>query len=74
MDIQPKALPHVVTGLIAKRAEIAGQIEALQKEIRSKSADIVHIDAAIRIFAEDICHPFLSPHEDFYRLTASTRF
>ena len=30
----PKALPHIVTALIAKRAELAGQIEHLQGEVK----------------------------------------
>ena len=38
--------PHVVTGLIAKRAEIAGQIEHTQDQLRQLVIDLDHIDAA----------------------------
>jgi hypothetical protein len=38
------AEPHVLTGLIAKRAEIAGKIEHLQ-ELRQLVIDLDHIDA-----------------------------
>jgi hypothetical protein len=41
---------HVLSGLIAKRAELAGRIETMQREMRDLVAAISHIDAAIRIF------------------------
>jgi len=41
---------HVFSGLMAKRAEIAGQIEAMQRDMRELVATIGHIDAAIRVF------------------------
>jgi hypothetical protein len=41
---------HVLSGLIAKRAEIADKIETMQREIRDLVAAIGHVDAAIRIF------------------------
>jgi hypothetical protein len=49
-----KPLPHVVTGLIEKRREIAGQIEALQARMRQAVADLDHVEAAIRLFKPDI--------------------
>jgi hypothetical protein len=42
--------PHVLTGLIAKRAEIAGQIEHTQDKLRQLVIDLDHVDAAIHIF------------------------
>ncbi len=48
------AEPHVITALIAKRAEIAGKIEATQSELRSLIIDLDHVDAALRIFDPDI--------------------
>ena len=50
MDTPDKALPHVVTGLIAKRAEIAGQIEHLQAELKAKVCELDHVEATLRIF------------------------
>lgn len=44
------AEPHVLTGLIAKRFEIAGQIEHTQDKLRQLVIDLDHIDAAIHIF------------------------
>jgi hypothetical protein len=41
---------HVLSGLIAKRAELAGKIENMQREMRDLVATIGHIDAAIRVF------------------------
>ncbi len=49
-----KAFPHVVTALIAKRAELAGKIEHLQSEVISATVELDHIDASLRIFAPDI--------------------
>jgi hypothetical protein len=46
--------PHVLTGLIAKRAEIAGQIESTQDQFRQLVIDLDHIDAAIHIFDPSI--------------------
>ena len=48
------AEPHVLTGLISKRAEIAGQIEHTQDKLRQLVIDLDHVDAAIHIFDPDI--------------------
>ncbi|NEU12821.1 hypothetical protein G3T14_11830 [Methylobacterium sp. BTF04] len=44
---------HVLRGLVRKRAEIAGQIEHTQMELRKLVTDLDAIDAAIRIFDSD---------------------
>jgi hypothetical protein len=44
---------HVLSGLIVKRAELAGKIESMQREMRDLVAAISHIDAAIRLFDPD---------------------
>jgi hypothetical protein len=44
------AEPHVVTALVAKRAELAGQIQALEKQVAQLRADLVHVDAVWRMF------------------------
>ena len=49
-----KPLPHVVTGLIEKRREIAGRIEGLQAQMRQAVADLDHIEAALRIMKPDL--------------------
>ena len=41
---------HVLSALIAKRSELAGEIEMLQRQLRDLIATIGHIDASIRVF------------------------
>lgn len=63
--------PHVLTGLMAKRAEIAGRIEHLQDQLRQLVIDLDHIDASIHIFdpsieLEDIkARPVPAPYHAF---------
>ena len=54
VNAHDKALPHVVTGLIAKRAELAGRIEHLRAQVRQATIELDHIEASIRIFQPDI--------------------
>lgn len=42
---------HVLSGLIRKRAEIAGQLEAAQMQVRQLITDLDSLDATIRLFA-----------------------
>jgi hypothetical protein len=44
---------HVVTGLVAKRAELAGRIEACCRELERLETDVGHLDSAIKLFAPD---------------------
>jgi hypothetical protein len=41
---------HVLSGLLAKRAELAGQIEFAQTELRQMMIDLDSLDATIRLF------------------------
>jgi hypothetical protein len=43
-----------LSGLLRKRAELAGQVEAMQAQLGALIADITHIDATIRVFRPDI--------------------
>lgn len=54
VSVPDKALPHVVTGLIAKRAELAGVIEHLQAKVRQATVELDHVEATLRIFQPDI--------------------
>ena len=45
---------HVVTALIRKRAELAGQIEHAQTALRQLIIDLDNLDATIRLFKPDI--------------------
>lgn len=44
---------HVVSGLAVKRSELTGQIEHYHTLIARLTADVAHIDAAIKLFAPD---------------------
>ncbi len=46
--------PNLLNGLVDKRAEIAGRIEANQQELRRLIVELDAIEATIRIFDPDI--------------------
>jgi hypothetical protein len=48
------AEPNVVRGLIAKRAELVGQIEHAQTVLRQLIIDLDNLDITIRLFVPDI--------------------
>lgn len=56
-------LPHVVTALIAKRAELAGRIEHLQEDLRQAVIDLDNVEATLRIFAPEIEIPNLAARQ-----------
>lgn len=45
---------HVVTALRDKRAHLAGQIDALQDQLREAMIAVDHVDCTLRMFAPDI--------------------
>jgi hypothetical protein len=45
---------HTVSGLLAKRAELAGKIEHLQQALRQAIIDLDSLDSTIRMFEPDI--------------------
>ena len=58
---------HVVSALANKRAEIAGMIARTQQQLGQFRADLVHLDAAIRLFAPPM-EPKLIPAEKIANL------
>ncbi len=50
------AISHVVSGLIAKRAEVAGQITHLDAELRRLRAALEHLDATL-VFLDPASSP-----------------
>ena len=48
-DGTEKALPHVVTALIAKRAELAGAIENLQGQLKQAVVDLDNVESSLRL-------------------------
>jgi hypothetical protein len=45
---------HVVSALVAKRAEIAGVIARTERQLGQFRADLVHLDATLRLFASGL--------------------
>src|SRR5260221_2630183 len=45
---------HTINALIRKRAEIAGQIENLQGQLKKSVVDLDNVEATLRLFAPDI--------------------
>jgi hypothetical protein len=47
------AEPHVVSALVAKRGELAGEMQRYRRELRRLDEQLGHLDATIRLFAPD---------------------
>jgi hypothetical protein len=58
---------HVVSGLIAKRAELAGVIDQLQRQLDQYRADLTHIDGVLRILASDLDPETIRPKRAYRR-------
>ena len=54
---------HVVSALKIKRAQVAGQIEALQGQLRQATIDLDHVEASLRLFDPDVDLAALSPRK-----------
>jgi hypothetical protein len=52
---------YVVTGLVKRRAEIAGQIEALHEQLKKLLADLSAIDDALAVFDPQIACEQIKP-------------
>ena len=59
--------PHVVTALIAKRAEISGYVHDLEKRAKTWRARLAHIDEAIRIFSPESDPEAIPPRRTYRR-------
>jgi hypothetical protein len=55
------AEPHVVAALRDKRAELSGTIADLEKRIGQHRADLLHVDAVLRLFAPDLEPAAIAP-------------
>jgi hypothetical protein len=53
--------PHVVSALRNKRAELSGLILELEKELHQRRADLVHLDATLKLFAPDLSPRSIKP-------------
>lgn len=54
-------IPHVLSALIAKRAELAGQLEHHQSLARQALIDLDNVDATLRLFDADIVLEVIKP-------------
>jgi hypothetical protein len=57
---------HIVSALLAKRAEIAGHVHDLEKKVKNYRARLAHIDETIRIFSPNT-DPHAIPAKRAYR-------
>ena len=53
--------PNLLNGLVAKRAEIAGQIESNQSALRKLVADLDAVEATIRVFNPNVDLDAITP-------------
>jgi hypothetical protein len=58
---------YVFSGLIAKRAELAGVIDQLQRQLDQYRADLTHIDGVLRILATDLDPETIRPKRTYRR-------
>jgi hypothetical protein len=58
----------VVDGLVVKRAELAGIIADLERQLAQHRADLTHIDGVLRVLASDL-HPETIKPKRVYRRT-----
>ena len=45
---------HTISGLLRKRAEIAGKLDVALNVVRDLQTDLAHVDATLRLFRPDI--------------------
>jgi hypothetical protein len=57
----------VVSGLIAKRRELAGIIDQLQRQVDQYRVDLTHIDGALRVLATDLDPETIRPKRAYRR-------
>ena len=51
------AEPHVISALSNKRAELAGIVSQLERQLAQQQANLAHLDATMRLF-----NPNIQPH------------
>jgi hypothetical protein len=59
--------PHVISALRAKRAEVAGLIFALERQIAQCRADLIHLDAVLRLYQPERDPTEIRPKRSVHR-------
>jgi hypothetical protein len=58
---------HTLSRLIAKRAELAGVVAELEKELDQRRADLTHIDGVLRLLDSDLDPASIRPKRRYRR-------
>ena len=61
------AEPHVIGALRNKRAELAGAVSQLERQLSRQQADLTHLDATLRLFDPTIRLTEIRPRRRYVR-------
>ena len=61
--------PHVIGALRNKRAELAGVVMQLERQLSGRRADLAHLDATLRLFDPTIRLTEIRPRRQYARNT-----
>ena len=59
--------PHVISALRAKRAEVAGLIDSLERQIGQCRANLIHLDAVLRLYQPERDPTEIKPKRSVHR-------
>jgi hypothetical protein len=59
--------PHVISALRSKRAEVAGLIFDLERQIAQHRADLVHLDGVLRLYQPERDPAEIKPRRSMHR-------
>ena len=63
------AEPHVIGALRNKRAELAGVVSQLERQLSQQQADLTHLDATLQLFDPTIRVTEIRPRRQYMRNT-----
>jgi hypothetical protein len=59
--------PHVISALRAKRAEVAGLIDSLERQVAQCRANLIHLDAVLRLYQPERDPTEIKPKRSVHR-------
>jgi hypothetical protein len=59
--------PHVISALRTKRAEVAGLIDSLERQVAQCRADLVHLDGVLRLYQPERDPTEIRPKRSVHR-------